>query len=93
MESSWKSRSTRTSNFITSSSQLDDDIRFSLEVIKKPRESIDALISQEEKMNKDNAQKDAKLTQVEEEQVKYNAIIDRVRTPPLSHNYSGSNSA
>lgn len=90
---SLKSRSTR---FLSSSSQLDDDVRFSLDPIKKPHESIDALILQEEKYDTQDSNtipKDGRQTQVEEEQFKYNATINRVRTPPPSHNYSNSNSA
>ena len=73
-----KSKNSRASQFIAS---IDDDVRFSLEEIKAPHESIDTLL-----MDEKVATMPKKLTPVQEEQAAYNATINRVRTPPPFHN-------
>lgn len=69
------------SNFITSSSQLDDDIRFSFNIIKRPENSMDVLLL-DEKDSISISNNSSRFTKVEQEQQKYNATIGRVRTPP-----------
>lgn len=76
-----KSKNSRASQFVTSTitSPLDEDARFSFDEIKKPHESIDALVLH------DGGNTTKNLTPVEEEQAAYNATINRVRTPPPFH--------
>lgn len=71
-----KNQNSRAGQFIASSlSSPVDDFSFSFNGIKKPVESIDAAIH-------DNIKN---LRQVEEERFAYNAVIERVRTPPPFH--------
>ncbi|CAO3614311.1 unnamed protein product [Mucor fragilis] len=75
-----KAKSTQ-SNFITSTSQLDDDVRFSFNIVKRPEDSMDVLLL-DEKDSITTSNDSNRLTKVEQEQQKYNATIGRVRTPP-----------
>ncbi|KAL7318084.1 hypothetical protein PS15m_004353 [Mucor circinelloides] len=75
-----KAKSTQ-SNFITNTSQLDEDVRFSFNIIKRPEDSMDVLLL-DEKESVSISNDSGKLTKVEQEQQKYNATIGRVRTPP-----------
>lgn len=77
---STKAKSTQ-SNFITSTLQLDEDVRFSFNIIKRPEDSMDVLLL-DEKESVSISNDSGKLTKVEQEQQKYNATIGRVRTPP-----------
>ncbi|KAK4520188.1 uncharacterized protein ATC70_008319 [Mucor velutinosus] len=69
------------SNFIISKCQLDEDARFSFNIIKRPEDSKDVLLL-DEKDSITTSNDSSKLTKVEQEQQKYNATIGRVRTPP-----------
>lgn len=80
------------SNFITSSSQLDDDIRFSFNIIKRPEDSMDVLLL-DEKDSISISNNSSRFTKVEQEQQKYNATIGRVRTPPPPFRNNASSSA
>lgn len=80
------------SNLITSSSQLDDDIRFSFNIIKRPEDSLDVLLL-DEKDSISISNSSSRLTKIEQEQQKYNATIVKVRSnPPIFHT-NASNSA
>ncbi|GAN02661.1 hypothetical protein MAM1_0026d02106 [Mucor ambiguus] len=88
---SFKAKSTQ-GNFITSTtSQLDEDVRFSFNIIKKPEDSMDVLLL-DEKDSIITSNESNKFTKVEQEQQKYNDTVGRVRTPPPFRTTTSSSS-